>query len=203
MPELSRLCDVETLRYVFAVLLLVGLPPGLLFWFWIHPFPNFWRRLGPVKSYVISSAAMLGMMIGLYVLRDRMLVTEYGTHVGLMVPGFLCLAVAAWIAVRRRKLLTFRILAGVPEISADRGALLKEGPYAIIRHPRYVEVLVGMLGYALISNYLAAYVVVAASVPVVWLIVVLEERELAERFGEEYQQYRERVPMFVPRWRFR
>ena len=31
------------------------------------------------------------------------------------------------------------------------------------------------------------------------LIVRLEERELVERFGDEYETYRERVPMFVPR----
>lgn len=194
---------MDTLRYVFAILLVVGLPPGILFWFWIHPFLALWRRLGLVWTYVIAVVAMMAMMWGLFAVRDRYLVTEYGTHGWLVAVGALFLAAAGWIAWHRRRFLTFKILAGVPELSGAEGAgsLLQDGAYAVIRHPRYVEVILGMAGYALIANYLAGYVVVAVSVPLIWGIVVIEERELQRRFGAEYDRYRARVPMFVPRWR--
>lgn len=148
---------------------------------------------------------MLGMMAVIFLTRDRYLVTEYGTHAGPLAAGVLCIAGAGWIAFHRRRHLTFPILAGVPELrrSTEEAALLQDGVYGVIRHPRYVEVLLGMAGYAFIANYLAGYVVVVVSVPLLWLLVVLEERELLARFGEAYDRYRARVPMFLPHRRQR
>ena len=77
-------------------------------------------------------------------------------------------------------------------------ALLSEGIYGKIRHPRYVEALLWVLGYAFIANYLGLYLLFILSIPTVFLIVLLEERELRERFGTEYEDYCRRVPRFVP-----
>jgi protein-S-isoprenylcysteine O-methyltransferase Ste14 len=62
-----------------------------------------------------------------------------------------------------------------------------------------VEIGVGTLGYALFSNWLGALVVGLATLPLLHAIVLLEERELSERFGEEYERYRARVPRYLPR----
>ncbi len=56
-----------------------------------------------------------------------------------------------------------------------------------------------VLGYALIANYLGMYIMFALTVPAVYFIVVLEERELRDRFGSAYEEYSERVPRFFPR----
>jgi protein-S-isoprenylcysteine O-methyltransferase Ste14 len=56
-------------------------------------------------------------------------------------------------------------------------------------------------GTALFVNYLAVYVLVLATVPVLYLTVRLEERELVERFGEAYERYMAEVPRFLPRVR--
>jgi protein-S-isoprenylcysteine O-methyltransferase Ste14 len=37
------------------------------------------------------------------------------------------------------------------------------------------------------------------TLPTLYLIVLLEERELRDRFGVEYEEYCRRVPRFVPR----
>jgi protein-S-isoprenylcysteine O-methyltransferase Ste14 len=89
----------------------------------------------------------------------------------------------------------------VPELSPDQGSrkLLTDGLYGRIRHPRYVELMFWLLGYALIANYLALYVAVVVSVPLLWLVVVLEETELRQRFGSDYEAYARRVPRFIPR----
>jgi protein-S-isoprenylcysteine O-methyltransferase Ste14 len=77
--------------------------------------------------------------------------------------------------------------------------LLTDGIYARMRHPRYVEVVLGTLVYCLIANYVGAYIVLGASVPVLYVVALLEERELRRRFGAAYEAYARRVPRFVPR----
>jgi len=67
-----------------------------------------------------------------------------------------------------------------------------------MRHPRYVEIFVALLGCALIANYLAAYLLVLLVAAELFLVVLLEEKELRERFGDEYQTYARRVPRFLP-----
>jgi len=193
---------VNTFRYVIAVVLMVSLPPGLLMWFVVHPFAPFWRRLGTKWTYAILVSGMLAIMLGIYVVRDVLLATDLGTNFVTIVLAVPCIAMAAVIGLKRKRYLTFRILAGIPEVSAtDRGALLTEGPYAVIRHPRYVEAVLAVLAYALVANYVGTYVLLVASFPVIYLIVILEERELRDRFGEEYEGYCRAVPRFLPRSR--
>jgi protein-S-isoprenylcysteine O-methyltransferase Ste14 len=97
--------------------------------------------------------------------------------------------------------MTKRVVAGIPELSPDRHAvaLITDGLHGRIRHPRYVQVVLAMLGYALIANHLAPYLVVGAWVLAILAIVPLEERELVARFGSQYEDYRRRVPRFIPR----
>ena len=108
--------------------------------------------------------------------------------------------ISAWIAIIRRKQLTNRILAGVPELEKDGGGvLLTEGIYGRVRHPRYVEVWVGTLAYAAFANYVGSWIVWLLTAPILHLVVLLEERELRDRFGAEYEAYEKRVPRYVPK----
>lgn len=112
---------------------------------------------------------------------------------------------AAHVSRKRRKFLTASILAGVPEVRMDegkRGELLDQGPYAVIRHPRYVEIVLATLGYAAVSNYTGSWVVAAFAFPLLHLVVLLEERELRDRFGDAYREYCGRVPRYIPRGRW-
>ena len=160
---------MDTARYVFGVLIVTALPPGLLWWFLVHPFVGFWRGIG-------ARGTLWSMTI---------------------------VAVAGLVALKRKEHLTMRILVGIPELepSGHGGTLLTEGIYAVIRHPRYVEIVLGTLAYSLFANYLGAYLLTAATIPILHLIVLLEERELRERFGEEYLAYTAAVPRYIPRRR--
>lgn len=79
-------------------------------------------------------------------------------------------------------------------------------PYGVVLHPRYLAVLFGNGGFALVVKYLGVYLVLLVSVLVLSLVVPLGERELMERefmerFGEEYRSYRVRVPALIPKVR--
>jgi len=192
---------MDTARYVFAVLVVAFLPPAVVWWYVVHPFTGFWRKLGPKVSLTVMGVLMSGAIAGLIVIRDRLVLTDLGTHWPLVPLAVALMASCVWIALRRRKHLTNRILAGVPQLSSDPddSVLLTDGIYAQIRNPRYVEVVLGTLAYAVFANYVGSYLVAFATIPGVHLIVLLEERELLERFGDEYRRYMERVPRYVPR----
>lgn len=191
---------MDTARYLVGVLLVVGIPPGLAWWFVVHPFVTFWRRVGAAAALTVVGVMAVAGLAALFVVRDRLLMTDLGTHAPLVIAAALLLAVTAWIAILRKRHLTFRILAGLPELDDgdEPGELLDQGIYAHLRHPRYVEVVLGTWAYALFANYLGAYIVAAITIPLIHLVVLLEERELVERFGSRYEEYRARVPRYLP-----
>jgi len=193
---------LATVRYVFAVLTVVGVPPAIVWWYLVHPFVGFWRRVGARGTIWTVGVLMVAAMVGLWFVRAPLVGRDLGTHWALAAVGFALIVVAGYLGVKRKRYLTLRILAGVPELDeGDRGSLLTEGPYAHVRHPRYVEVVTGMLGYALVANHAGVYLVALLCLPLLHGVVLLEERELAQRFGAEYAAYRARVPRYVPRWR--
>lgn len=190
---------METARYVFAVAMLVT-SPWLLFWFAIHPFASFWRRLGPVWTHVVTGIPLLALGAALYFARASLLASEYGTHAPLVAAGVVALIAAAVLRRQIQRQLSNRTLTGIPELSADGpGTLLTEGLYARMRHPRYAQITLAMLGWALTANYLAGYVIAILNVPALYAIALLEERELTQRFGDAYRDYTSRVPRFFPR----
>ncbi len=192
---------VEAARYWLAVVLVVVMPPGLVFWFVVHPFVGFWRRVGVVKTYVVLGVVGAGMMAGLYLVRDLLVATDFGTSWWLHGLGGVLLAGATVLFAKRKQHLDNKRLSGLHELDPSRedSRLLTEGVYGVIRHPRYVEVSVAVLAYALMANYVGGYLIWGATVACLLLIVPLEERELEERFGDSYRRYREEVPAFIPR----
>jgi protein-S-isoprenylcysteine O-methyltransferase Ste14 len=191
---------MDKARYFIAVLMIVTMPPAVLLWFVIHPAAQHWRRIGAGWTYTILSLPVLTLMAISYRARHILVGPDLGTNRLLLVLAAITAALTMWIAVKRKRHLTFRILVGLPELAQDgeRGVLLTEGIYSRVRHPRYIEVMLGVLAYALFANYVGVYILALATLPALLLVVVLEERELRQRFGDEYADYCARVPRFIP-----
>jgi protein-S-isoprenylcysteine O-methyltransferase Ste14 len=191
---------MSTSRYIIAVLLAISIPPAIAWWFVIHPFVDFWRKVGKPITYTLMTVLFLGGVVGLFAIRDALVLTDLGTNWITVGAAAVLIIPALWLAVLRAKHLSFAILTGVPELDADGagGVLLNEGIYSVIRHPRYVEVVLGTFAYAAFANYLGGYIIALLTIPAVHAIVVLEEEELAARFGEQYEAYRASVPRYVP-----
>ena len=193
---------MDTARYVFGLFIVLCLPPGLAWWFLVHPFATFWRRVGVRGTLTFMTVFLTGGVVGLWFVRVPLMGRDFGFQWPMAAFAVPCLAGAIVLAVKRKKHLTTRILAGVPEVSpSDPGTLLTKGVYGTIRHPRYVEIVCAVLAYALFSNHLGPWLVFALCFPLLHAIVILEERELTQRFGDEYAVYRRRVPRYVPRRR--
>lgn len=80
--------------------------------------------------------------------------------------------------------------------------LVVGGPYSRVRNPMAIAGLSQGAGVGLWlgSPLVLAYVVCGG---IVWHVLVRpwEERQLAARFGVEYERYRSRVKCWCPRWR--
>lgn len=192
---------MDRIRYAFALWCVALFPPAVLFWFAFHPFVDFWRRRGTRFTYVVLVTGMLLMAAAIAYFHRSVMAVDYGFRPPLALAGLVFLVVGTILDRKSKQHLKFRILAGVPELEGEGGdeSLLRDGIYGRVRHPRYVGVLLSLMGVALITNYLAMYVVIALSVLGLWGIAVLEERELVARFGDAYRTYQRQVPRFLPR----
>lgn len=128
-----------------------------------------------------------------------MLAIDYGTNPLLTGLALIPFALAGALYAGHRKHLTLRIMTAVAELENSRDVLLTEGIYSRMRHPRYVEATLSVLGLAFFTNYLATYIAFLAMLPILHLVVLLEEKELKERFGAQYEEYCRRVPRYMPR----
>ena len=77
---------------------------------------------------------------------------------------------------------------------------MTDGNYAILRHPQYTGLFLivfgeGVVHWPTIVSLIAFPVIVLAYT----LLALKEERQMLEQFGDEYQAYRQQVPMFIPR----
>ena len=79
--------------------------------------------------------------------------------------------------------------------------LITRGPFAYVRNPLYVGTVIIYVGVGVMSLALFPWLTLAALCYFLWQysqIVCLEEEHLVSAFGEEYRQYRESVPRFLP-----
>lgn len=194
---------MDTARYVVALIALVTFVPAIGFWVPGHGLVHRWRRLGPAISYSALTLVMVVLGTAVYLIRKPLLTTEFGTNWWLIALAAISYAIALAITVKCRKQLSMKIQVGLPEFHAapQNQKLLQEGIYSRIRHPRYIAMMFGLLAAALFANYLTLYIFVPVCGLGLYLVTVLEERELLERFGDQYATYRARVPRFLPKLR--
>jgi protein-S-isoprenylcysteine O-methyltransferase Ste14 len=185
-------------RHWIGVVVLVTWAPAILAWVLIHPVVTFWRRTGPFLMWVAVLGFMFASGYSLYFLRESLLGPDLGFTYLALVPGVLLVGLGFTLDFERRKTLTQRILLGVPELQNDASNLLTTGPYARVRHPRYLAIQLSYLGFALIANYLGLYGYMLAGLGALFLIIHLEEKELRKRFGKAYDDYAAKTPMLIP-----
>jgi protein-S-isoprenylcysteine O-methyltransferase Ste14 len=83
-------------------------------------------------------------------------------------------------------------------------SLITDGAYGIVRHPQFLSAI-GVIFFAARifpgEFYLGPELIMMNWVlftAALWLLAVLEDRELATHFGEEYEEYAQRVPRLFP-----
>jgi len=116
--------------------------------------------------------------------------------------GWLSLLIGAILCIRSIFAFGADNLALLYVYYPEEGRIINSCIYGVLRHPVYAGVLRLFIGLALINSN-ANSIAFAILIPlgfVGWTRLV-EERELIERFGADYLDYRKRVPAFFPKLR--
>ncbi|HEX4003374.1 MAG TPA: isoprenylcysteine carboxylmethyltransferase family protein [Candidatus Acidoferrales bacterium] len=184
--------------WLAAVVLFLQLPIPI-YWFVVHPFGAFWRRrrgaafaAGLLVSWPPVTAFLL--------FYRRSLFRAEGPSVAAAVVGVLLILFEIWIFQRVGRDLGAARLVGKTELSGS-GELAERGIYGRIRHPRYAGSFLAVIGASLLAGSRVVWIVAAVWAGLMFVAILMEEKELAGRFGDAYRDYCRRVPRFIPEWR--
>ena len=85
------------------------------------------------------------------------------------------------------------------EISPKTKNLVVSGPYKNTRNPMLFGTFLLYLAFALFINSMTSVVLVSAIIVFMLTVVVkMEEKRLLKDFGNQYEEYRRKVSMFIP-----
>jgi protein-S-isoprenylcysteine O-methyltransferase Ste14 len=132
--------------------------------------------------------------------KGSLLGADLGTNWILIGIALVLLCMMTWLELQYWRLLSIATVVGIPELSQQRkGKLLRDGIYGVVRHPRYLSAGIGLFANTLIINHVGLYLLALLALPADYVLLVLEERELVDRFGESYREYQREVLRLIPR----
>jgi len=94
---------------------------------------------------------------------------------------------------------TLLIVFGWKEIFRTKGQLVTTGIYGHVRHPQYLGLLVLTIGINVLWMTISTILLWPILAILYYRLAKEEEKRMEEKFGEEYQRYKSKVPMFIPR----
>ena len=172
------------------------------FWFLIHPRPEFWqsRRRSP---YLLLLPAwwLTWVVVGIATVHWRQVVL-YSTP-WTWIPAGMLLGTGFWLYSRSSKNFSAQQLGGLPEVlgGARRQSLVTTGIRAHVRHPVYLAHFCEMLAWSIGTGLIVCYALTGFAVVTGAVMIRMEDRELGQRFGVAYAEYRARVPAIIPKIR--
>jgi len=89
---------------------------------------------------------------------------------------------------------------GTPVPFSPPPKLVTTGPYRFARNPMLTGIFMQLFGVGIVSGSLSLIFVFTPLFIIinVWELKKVEEPELVKRLGQEYVEYKKRVPMFFP-----
>jgi protein-S-isoprenylcysteine O-methyltransferase Ste14 len=151
---------------------------------------------------VLVFATFVGLFVAAALWVDRLL------YLPGMLPDALRLPIsvpvmAVGIAATAWSGFHFLRVKGTPVPFNPPPEVVSSGPYRYARNPMLTGVFILLFGLGLAVDSLSLVTVFTPLFIVfnVWELKAIEEPELVRRLGGEYEDYRRRTPMFIPRLR--
>lgn len=169
----------------------------------LHGAPGFWRKIG-VWTYTVVFLEWLPIAWGIMFFRDFLLQFEIPFPEAVFFFGVLFVVGGVLLHSWTAKLLGIKATLGFTEIKPNSQVTCKivvSGPFSVTRHPSYWAHTFILLGTFLISGIISVGVIVIIDLLIAYFITIeLEEKELVQRFGDDYKEYKKQVPKFFPRF---
>ena len=169
------------------------------FWLLIHPRVEFWRsrRRSPYRVLLPLWLAIWAFVATVTAPWRGILLYE-NRWTWIPAGALFCAGLILYKLARNEFSLTQ--LSGLPEVlrGHNRQHLAATGIRAHVRHPVYLAYLCQMLALSLGTGLAVCWALTALAIVTGGIMIRLEDRELEDRFGEEYRQYRSTVPAILP-----
>lgn len=167
-----------------------------------------WSRAGLVQAFIIALyAEMYGFPLTIYLLTGWLGIDIPWLHQS----GHLWAALFGWgdLGAMLEMLVGYTIvfigisllIEGWREVylANNEGRLATDRLYAVVRHPQYTGIFLGLFGQLLHWPTMPTLVLFPVIVWAYYRLARKEEQQMLEQFGMQYAVYQQQVPMFVPK----
>ena len=172
-----------------------------------------WRSMGAFTAFIVALfTEMYGFPLTIYLLSSWMgksypvlnPFTHAHGHLWLVFLGLADSPVAMTVLHLVSNLLIFGGLYimhnGWVLIHASQGKrLVTEGVYAHVRHPQYSGIFLITIGFVLQWPTIITLFMWPVLIVAYYRLAMKEERDVERQFGKAYEEYKKRVPAFIPR----
>jgi protein-S-isoprenylcysteine O-methyltransferase Ste14 len=191
----NRIMEAKLLHIPWMVSVLYSSIP--LFWFAIHPFADFWRRMNR-SPYLLLLPIWAAIILALAWVTWPWHSVQLYSSLWMWAPAALLMFFGLRTYSGIRSGFGAHKLSGEAELRPleHQQELVTTGLHARMRHPIYVAHLLNLAGWTIGSGLLVSYILLAVSALSTFpLMIWIEENELEKRFGQRFRDYKARVPL--------
>jgi protein-S-isoprenylcysteine O-methyltransferase Ste14 len=195
----ATIAIVTVLRYAgwIAAIIYATIP---LYWIVVHPRASGWgkRHSAPLKRLGLVWVAMWVAAFAVTFRGRDLLMYDTAWSWLAALPFF---ALGMFVYSRAKRGFTPDQLLGRAELQPEKHEqrLVTGGIRERVRHPIYLGHLLELIGWTVGTGMVVVLSLLMFAVFTGVVMIKMEDEELEQRFGEQYRQYRERVPAIVPR----
>lgn len=186
-----------------ALMMVMMWPAIPMFLIELHFAINFWRKLG-VWTYFVIIVEWLPLAFVLYLLQGTILHYEVALGLPFLVLGIMLVATGFALHAWTAKLIGIKATIAYTElksdISSENQSIVVSGPFSEVRHPSYWAHTAIITGVFLVTGIITVAIIALVDLAITYFITTtLEDKELIERFGNQYREYQRKVPKLFPK----
>ncbi len=93
------------------------------------------------------------------------------------------------------------VVAGWRLVYHSKGKLVTKGIYAKMRHPQYSGLFLIIIGFLIQWPTLITVIMFPFLIVMYYNLAKREEEDIEKKYKKQYKRYKEKVPMFLPRFK--
>ncbi|MFB3917801.1 MAG: isoprenylcysteine carboxylmethyltransferase family protein [Terriglobales bacterium] len=169
------------------------------YWLMVHPRARSWEQGGGKRLMAVGPLWLLTWMTAGAITWSWRRVLLYSTP-WTWAPGAALIFFGLTIYAFARRDFSVDQVLGRPELQPQKHEqrLVTAGIRSYVRHPYYLGHLCELLGWTIGTGLAVLYALTAFAVITGYFMIRAEERELEQRFGQAYRDYKARTAALIP-----